>query len=117
MTKADYPHKCPFCASPAYINGMDQVECSNLFCVKYDGKGGIDAGITEPGLFPSNDEPPQIARNPFTGQSYPIGNPGYTAPNQDDYPDDPNPQDLYEFLRDELTKRLMIPKALLDPKS
>jgi len=33
-----YPHKCPACAGEAYINGMDQVECSVPTCKNWDGK-------------------------------------------------------------------------------
>lgn len=33
-----YPHQCPFCAHSAYINGMDQIECNNQECQKWDGK-------------------------------------------------------------------------------
>ena len=31
----DFPHECPSCHSPAYIGGMNNVECSNPKCRLY----------------------------------------------------------------------------------
>lgn len=28
----DYPHSCPFCGKPAYINFYNQIDCSNKEC-------------------------------------------------------------------------------------
>lgn len=33
-----YPHECPHCGGECYITGMEQVECSNSSCEKWDKK-------------------------------------------------------------------------------
>jgi hypothetical protein len=81
MMLSDYPHECPFCASPAYINFMSQVECSNTFCAKYDGKGGLDTDILD---FDFDRKDWRDRLEKFSKKLQPppdVGNPGYQTPN------------------------------------
>jgi hypothetical protein len=32
VDKSKYPHSCPMCSKPAYIGGMNNVDCSNKDC-------------------------------------------------------------------------------------